>query len=100
MLRGCNRHLKFSQYTVNSSLFIVHKIDYGKQSVLLDDSDDNDVGGYYGNYVGYGYQATGGGDDDDEERSSNDSEADNDDDVSHSNDNDDDLSSTVDNLTV
>ena len=75
-------------------ILIAHKIDYGKQSVLWNDSDDdNDVGGYYGNYSGYDYQATVAGGD---ECSSNDSEAD--DDESHSDD--DDLSSTVDNLTV
>ena len=27
-----------------------YKIDYGKQSVIKDDSDDDHVGSYYGNY--------------------------------------------------
>ena len=56
-----------------------HKIDYGKQGVVLDDSDD--TGGYYGNYDDYGHKKDGN------ECSSNDSDYD-DDDVSHSNDND------------
>jgi len=64
-------------------------MDYGKQGVVLDDSDD-DTGGYYGNYKEYGYKAH------DDECSLNDSDHN---DVSHSYD-DDELSSTVDNLTI
>ena len=35
---------------VDLSVLTVHKIDYGKQSVIQDDSDDDHVGCYYGNY--------------------------------------------------
>ena len=35
---------------VDLSVLTVHKIDYGKQSVIQDDSDDDHVGSYYGNY--------------------------------------------------
>ena len=37
---------------VDLSVLTVHKIDYGKQSVIIvqDDSDDDHVGSYYGNY--------------------------------------------------
>ena len=73
---------------VDLSVLTVHKIDYGKQSVIQDDSDDH-VGSYYGNY-NYGATVFDG------ESSTNDDE-----DVSHSNEDDDDtLSSTIDKLTV
>ena len=74
---------------VDLSVLTVHKIDYGKQSVIQDDSDDDHVGSYYGNY-NYGATVSDG------ESSPNDDE-----DVSHSNEDDDDtLSSTVDKLTM